>query len=169
MTTQEPTTQPAAGRDSRQLLFIGAGILALLILSVVVVLLVGRTGAADYPADSPEGTLQRYLAAFDDGDYEVAYGYFSDRVKEEMPIEDFRQAAGMYGGYPTTQRVLFEGSSGDGDRVRLELVVEYFYGEGLGSGSDRQPRQVNMVREGDGWRIDDSLFGLDPAPFGPAF
>jgi len=162
MTTQQPTAQP--GRDSRQLLFIGAGILALLVISVVVVLLVGRGGATTYPADSPEGTLQRYLAAFDDGDYETAHGYFSERVRDEMSMEDFRQSVGMYGGYPTTQRVIFEGTSGAGDRVRLDLVVEYFYGEGLGAGSDRQPRQVNLVREADGWRIDDPLIGLDQAP-----
>lgn len=168
MTTQEPTTQ--AGRDSRQLLFIGAGILALLIISVVVVLVAGRGSASDYPADSPEGTLQRYLGAFDDGDYDAAYAYFSDRVKEQMSVDEFRQSVGMYGGYPTSQRVLFERSTGEGDRVRLELVVEYFYGEGLGAGSDRQPRQVNMVREADEWRIDDPLVGLDPAaPHGPPF
>jgi hypothetical protein len=168
MTAQQPTAQPA--RESRQLLLIGAGILALLVISVVVVLLVGRGSATSYGADTPEGTLQRYLAAFDEGDYGAAYGYFSERVQESLSEEDFRQTVGMYGAYPMTQRVIFEGTNGDEDRMRVDLVIEYFYGEGLGAGSDRQPRQVNLVREADGWRIDDPLMGLDPLPaMGPPF
>ncbi|MEP7082094.1 MAG: hypothetical protein ABI841_03855 [Chloroflexota bacterium] len=161
MTTQEPPTQ--AGRESRSLLYIGAGILALLLVSVVVVLALGRTATSDYPADSPEGTLQRYFAAFEDGDYEAAYAYFSERVKEQMSVDDYRRSIGMYQGAPGAQRVLFQGTSGEGDRVRVDLVVEYFYDDGFGGGSSSQPRQVSMVREDGEWRIDDALAGLEPA------
>ena len=164
MTTQqptEPTTQ--AGATSRPLLLIGAGILALLIISVVVVLVVGRGNTADYSADSPEGTLQRYLAAVEDGDYDAAHAYFSERVKEEMSVDDFRRSIAMFGGYQSAQRVLFRGSSGDADRVRLELEIEYFYDDTFGGSSFRQPREVIMVREGGEWRIDDALAGLEPA------
>jgi len=166
MTTQEPTTQ--AGRESRSLLFIGAGILALLVISVVVVLALGRTAPSDYPADSPEGTLQRYLAAYEDGDYEAAYEYFSERVKGQMSIDEYRRNIDMYQGAPTAQRVLFQGTSGDGDRVRVELLIEYFYNDGFGGGSSSMPRQVNMVREDGEWRIDDALAGLEPAMFDAA-
>ncbi|MGZ8562478.1 MAG: hypothetical protein ACXWWU_02545 [Candidatus Limnocylindria bacterium] len=162
MTTHEPTTQP--GRESRSLLYIGAGILALLVISVVIVLAIGRTATPDYPADSPEGTLQRYFAAFEEGDYEGAYEYFSARVKEQMSVDDFRRSIGMYqGGAPGGQRVLFQGTSGEGDRVRVELVIEYFYDDGFGGGSSSQPRQISMVREDGEWRIDDALAGLEPA------
>lgn len=167
MTTQEPTTQ--AGRDSRPLLFIGAGILALLIVSVVVVLVVGRADSADYAADSPEGTLQRYLAAVDEGDYDAAYAYFSERVQGQMSVDDFRRSIAMYGGYQPRQRVLFRGSSGDADRVRLELDIEYFYDDGFGGSSSRQPREVTMVREAGEWRIDDALAGLEPAAIDAPF
>ena len=161
MTTHEPTTQPV--RESRSLLYIGAGILALLVISVVVVLAIGRTATPDYPADSPEGALQRYFVAFEEGDYEAAYEYFSERVKEQMSVDDFRRSIGMYGSPPGGQRVLFQGTSGEGDRVRVELVVEYFYDDGFGGGSSSQPRQVSMVREDGEWRIDDALAGLEPA------
>ena len=166
MTTQEPTTQ--AGRESRSLLFIGAGILALLGISVVVVLALGRTATPEYPADSPEGTLQRYLATFEEGDYEAAYEYFSERVKEQMSVDDYRRNLDMYQGAPTAQRVLFQGTDGDGDRVRVQLVIEYFYDDGFGGGSSSMPRQVNMVREDGEWRIDDALAGLEPAMFDAA-
>ncbi len=161
------TTQPSqAGHDTRPLLFIGAGILLLVIISVAVVLLVGRGAATEYPAGSPEGAFQRYLTAYDDGDYETAYGYFSEDVHARMSLEDYRQGAQMFGGGMgyggTSQRVLFQGSEGGGDRVRLNLVIEYFYGDGMSGGSSRQPLQVNMVREDGQWRIDDPLTGLEP-------
>ena len=175
MTTQGPTEPveqseraTAANAISRPLLLIGAAIVALLVLSVVVVLVAGRDSAAEFPADSPEGVLQRYLAAVDDGDYDAAYEYFSERVKEEMSVEDFRRGMGVFGSQPG-QRVLFRGSSGDADRVRLELDVEYFYDDAFGGSSFRQPREVNMIREGGEWRIDDALAGLEPAMIDPPF
>lgn len=168
------TTQPSqAGHDTRPLLFIGAGILVLVIVSVAVVLLVGRGAATEYPAGSPEGAFQRYLTAYDDGDYETAYGSFSEDVHAQMSLEEYREGAQMYGGgmgpSNARQRVLFQGTENDGDRVRLDLVVEYFYGDGMSGGSDRRPLQVNMVREGGEWRIDDPLTGLEPGFHGPPF
>lgn len=169
MTTPQPVQ---AGHDTRPLLFIGAGILALVIVSVAVVLLLGRGAATEFPADSPEGAFQHYLAAYEDGDYETAYGYFSEDVQAQMSLEDYRQNAQMYGGGmgfgATSQRVLFQDTEGDGDRVRINLVVEYFYSDGMSGGSSRQPLQVNMVREGGEWRIDDPLVGLEPF-YGPHF
>jgi hypothetical protein len=169
MTTQEPiepTTQPGT---LRPLLLIGAGVLALLIISVVVVLVLGRGNTPAFSADSPEGTLQRYLAAVEDGDYDAAYAYFSDRVKGDMSVDDFRRSIAMYGGTQSGQRVLFRGSNIDGDRARLELDIEYFYDDGFGGSSFRQPREVNMVREGGEWRIDDALAGLEPAAIDAPF
>ncbi len=173
MTTQGPTepVEPATpvGAISRPLLLIGAAIVALLVLSVVVVLVAGRGGTTEFPADSPEGALQRYLAAVDEGDYDAAYEYFSERVKDEMSVDDFRRNIGMFGAPQSGQRVLFRGSSGDADRVRLELDVEYFYDDGFGGSSFRQPREVTMIREGGEWRIDDALAGLEPAMIDPPF
>ncbi len=168
------TTPPhvQAGHDTRPLLFIGAGILALVIVSVAVVLLAGRGASTQFPADSPEGAFQRYLAAHEDRDYEAAYEYFSEHVGEQMSMEEYRQNAQMYSGGPgfgdTTQRVLFQDTEGDGDRVQLNLVVEYFYGDGMGGGSDRYPLQVTMIREDGEWRLDDPLIGIEPY-YGPPF
>lgn len=176
MTTQGPTepVEPATpatheGALSRPLLLIGAAIVALLVVSVVVVLVVGRGSTSEFSADSPEGALQRYLAAVDEGDYEAAYEYFSERVKDEMSVDDFRRNIGMFGGPQAGQRVLFRGSSGDADRVRLELDIEYFYDDGFGGSSFRQPREVTMIREGGEWRIDDALAGIEPAMIDPSF
>ena len=168
------TTQASpASHDTRPLLFIGAGVLVLVIVSVAVVLLAGRGAATVYPAGSPEGAFQRYLTAYFEGDYEAAYGSFSEDVHAQMSLEDYRQGAQMYGGGMgfggTSQRVLFQDTDGDGDLVRLNLVVEYFYGDGMGGGSNQQRLEVNMVREAGEWRIDDPLTGVEPGFHGPPF
>lgn len=189
MTTQEPSPGPSSeaplahprahrADDSRQLLYIGAGILALVVVSVAIVLLVGRGSATEFAADSPEGAFQRYLAAFDEADYETAYAHFSQRVQEQMSLDEYRSNAAMFGGgfgpgIPgQSRRVLFEGREEDGDdRVRLELVVEYFFDSsgpfGGGGGSYQEARVVAMVRENGEWRLDEPLMGLDPAPIFP--
>ena len=48
-------------------LLIGGGVVALVIITVVVVFLAGDRTAVDFAEDTPEGALQRYLRAFDDG------------------------------------------------------------------------------------------------------
>lgn len=155
--------------SNRSLLFIGGGVVALVIIAIVVVLLAGDRETAEFGEDTPEGALQRYLTAFDDGDLAVAHTYFSSDVREQMDLQEFERAVNAQGGYGTerTRRALFDGRSGEGNRVRLELTVEEFTGEGLGASTYRYQREIPMVREGDAWRIDEPLVWLDPAPLEP--
>ena len=168
----EPTSAP--GTSDRSLLFIALGIVLIVALTVVVVVLAGDREAAEFPADSPEGAVQRYLAAFDEDDYETAYSFFSEEVRGEVDLDEYERMVRSYGAYgdQTSRRVLFDQVSGEGDRVRVHLTVEEFYGGGgLGGGDTyRSPREVLMVREDGAWHIDEPLVWLDPAPFGePAF
>jgi hypothetical protein len=155
-------------------MLIALGVVALVAVTVTVVVLAGGREAAEYPPDSPEGALQRYLAAFDEADYETAYTFFSDEVRGEMDLDQYESTVRSYGtfsGQPS-RRVLFDRTSGEGDRIRVHLTVEEFYGGGgLGGGDTyRSPREVLMVREDGAWRIDEPLVWLDPAPLpAPAF
>jgi hypothetical protein len=165
---------PAARTQDRSLLLIGLGVVALVALTIVVVLLAGGRQAVAYPVNSPEGAVQRYLAAFDEGDYETAYTFFSEEVRGEMDLDEYERAVRSYGSFDggPSRRVLFDRTSGDGDRMRVHLTVEEFYGGGgLGGGDTyRSSREVLMVRENGAWRIDEPLVWLDPAPFPePAF
>jgi hypothetical protein len=131
-----------------------------------IVLLGGRSEQA-YPADSPEAMLQRYLGSFDDRDYEAVYAHFSTDVKERTDLETYLDSILAYG-YPDaqlTRRVFIDGVSGSGDSRVIRLTVEEFYGQDLGGGSYRSERQLRVVREPDGWHIDELLVWLDPAPF----
>jgi hypothetical protein len=153
---------------TRTLLLIGAAIVALMAITIVVVVAAGGRTVQQYPADTPEGTMQRYLTAFDDGDYEAAYAYFSDDVHATMTLDDFETAIDNYGSYfgegSPARQVSFDRVTGDEDRVQVHLVVEEFSGEGLTGNSYRSEREIRLVRQSDGWRIDESLVWLDPAP-----
>ena len=166
VTTAGPPSPPASA--NRSLIVIGAAVVGLILVTVVVVLLAGDRAAREYPADSPQGTLQRYLAAFDDGDYEAAYAFFSDRVHEGMDLDQYERAIDSYGFHGRegpARRVLFDRVTGSDDRVQVHLVVEEFYGDGLGGNTYRSQRQVRLVRQAGGWRIDEPLVWLEPAPF----
>jgi len=166
MTERAPV--PADAPD-RSLVAIGAGILVLVVVAVAAVVLLGSRGAVDLPADSPEGVVQRHLAAHEKGDHEEAWGYFSADVQEEMPLDTYRRTAGEFGAYRDfgSRRILFDESEVDGDRARVHLTVEEFYDGGPFGGGEtfRSGRVIDLVREDGAWRIDDALIGLEPAPF----
>jgi hypothetical protein len=166
MNTKPPT---AAGSANRTLLFIGLGVVGLVAITIAVVLLAGGREAAEFDADSPEAALQRYLAAYEDGDLEAAHAYFSADVRQRMDLDAYQQAVDSWGiGYEPDRSVLFDSTSGTEDRVELHLIVEEFAGDGLSGETYRSPREIRMVREGDEWRIDQPLVWLDPAPIEPA-
>lgn len=166
--------RPVSGPQDRSLIAIALGVVGLVALTIVVVLVMGGREAAEYSADSPEGTIQRYLTAFEAGDYETAYTFFSADVRGETDLEAYERSVRDYGTYDgqPSRRVLFDRTSGEGDRIRVHLTVEEFYvGDGLGGGDTySSPREVLMVREDGAWRIDEPLIWLDPGPFpAPAF
>lgn len=153
----------------RSLLLFGVGILALVVVAAAAVLLLGSREPTTFPADSPEGVVQRHLAAFEDGDFEAAHALFSADVQAEMDLEAYERTAREYGGYlgNTSRRILFDRTDEAGDVARVHLTVEEYYGGGPFGGGEtyRSPREIRLVREGGSWRIDDPLIGLEPAPF----
>lgn len=158
-----PSTQP-----DRSLLLIGGGIVALVAIAAAAVLLIGGREPTDLPADSPEGVVQRYLAAFDQGDFEAAHTFFSSEVRSEIALDEYERVTRDYGAFPPqgSRRVLFDRTDADGDRSRVQLTVEEYYGGGPFGGGEtyRSPREIRMVREDGSWRIDELLIGLEPGP-----
>lgn len=165
--TEEPSVAAAPPPD-RSLLAIGGGIALLVVVAVIAVVLLGSREAPAFSADTPEGVVQRHLAAVEDEDYETAWGYLSADVQSDLSVDEYRRAARDYGYYGTSsRRVLFDRSEVDGDRARVWLTVEEYYDGGpFGGGNTyRSTREIALVREGGEWRIDDPLIGLEPMPF----
>ena len=166
------TEHPGAARADRTLVIIGAGVVALVVVAALVVILVGGRDATLFAPDSPEGVVQAYVTAFEEGDHAVAHASFSSAVRDEMPIDEYERAVRGQGGGSSiedpSRRVLFDRTTQDGDRATVHLTVEEFYrGGGAFGGGDtyRFPREVTLVREAGAWRIDQALIWLDPAPF----
>lgn len=155
-----------AGPSNRSLIYIGLGVVGLAVITTLVVLLAGDRQRADFPSDSPEGTLQRYLVAYDDGDLDAAHAFFSADVRERMDAEAYQRAVDSFGHDPAHggRSVLFDSTDGNDDRVDLHLIVEEFYGDGFSGETYRSPRDIRLVREDGAWRIDQPLVWLDPAP-----
>jgi hypothetical protein len=153
--------------SNRSILFIGAGILALVVVSVIVVL-VARRGPQTFPAGSPQAALSEYLSAWDDNDIEAAYGLLSQSARDRVAYSEYLSAANSYHAYSQTAHdVTIDQVTGSGDRVTIEVTVQEFYGDGLSADVSRSPRSVPMIHESDGWKIDDTLVWLDPGPFVP--
>jgi hypothetical protein len=75
--------------------------------------------------NSPEGTVQRYLMAIDDGDYLDAFGYLSPLPEEKLTYENW-QTSFNYPSERPAYRVTLENSNTSGDDATLEVVVEVF-------------------------------------------
>lgn len=164
--TDEP---PVAGTHAPDgsLLAIGGGIAVLVVVAVVAVVLLGSREAPAFSADTPEGVVQRHLAAVEEEDYETAWGYLSGDVQSDLSVDEYRRAARDYGYYGSqSRRVLFDRSEVEGERARVWLTVEEYYDGGPFGGGDtyRSTREIALVREGGEWRIDDPLIGLEPMP-----
>ena len=153
--------------SNRSLLYVGAGVLVLVVLAVAVVLLAEGRGPVTYPAGSPQDVMQRYLAAWDDEDYPTAYGFFAEHVQADGTLEQFGERARDYrsgSGTGVDRAVFIDDVQEDGDQAAVYLTVEESYGDG--GETYRSQREVLMVRDAGTWRIDQPLLGIDVVPFG---
>jgi hypothetical protein len=159
---------PARPRD-RSLPFIGVGVAVIAIGAVIAVVLLANRAPVTYSPDSPQAALQGYLQAFERGDYATSYTYFSEEVRATTSEAEYRTLIQQYGIYDSnpSSRILFDRTTGSGDRVVLHLIVEQSSGGGPFGGGDvyRSSRQIAMVREAAGWRINQALVWVDPGPF----
>lgn len=74
------------------LIGVTAIVLGLAVAGLVVALITTRGGEL-LPEDSPEGAVQRYLLALDDGDAREAYTYLSDETRAVCALSDFLRYA----------------------------------------------------------------------------
>jgi hypothetical protein len=161
-------TEPLAVAPSRHLLVVAGAVIGLVVVTVGAVLLAGGSGGDDLEPGSPQAVVRDYLAALEDGDLEAAHALFSDRIRERWDLDAFEREVEMMapygpmdGGGPS-RRVLFDRVETNGDRSVVHLTVEEFWRDGLSGSSYTYGREIRMVREAGGWRIDQRLVWLDP-------
>ena len=130
---------------------IGCGV-ALLAFAVFIGAIVGFVWMA---TAGPEEAVRNFLAAAAAGEHEKAHDYFSAPLKEQQPLEDFREAVA---GSPTLFAIAdasFTNRSLDGTTAKLSGSVTLKAGTTL-------PASFQLVKEGDAWKLIAYHLGPDP-------
>jgi len=145
--------------SSRWLAGIALVVLVVVILSVVLAL-VNRQGVSLLPEDMPEGVVQRYLLALQEGDSKRAYGYLNGELQEHCTYQYFWDSTRTL--EMGDMRITLEGTEPlDGEvgvRVRVtELDLSLPFDRGEFSYSIL----YTLGREKDAWR-----FSEPPWPLG---
>jgi hypothetical protein len=142
-----------------------AGIVALLVITVAIVLAAGNRPPREYPAGSPEAALQAYLQALEARDLDRAWNSFSTGAKAGTTVAAYRAEVESFGAWigldGSARRVFIDTTRVAGDRAELDLTVEDTYIQGLSVSRNRYSRPVTMIREDGAWRFDRILMGLD--------
>ena len=136
---------------------------ALVVISVVVALATGTDTPPLLAEDTPEGTVQRYIIAFQDADYTAAYALLTEDAHERCPIEEFRKQRRL--GDRDDARVRLDATRPAGDDVEVSVSVTRFSGSPPFGVSEHTSTYYYLLTETDeGWRIADA-----PWPFGCPF
>jgi hypothetical protein len=136
------------------------------VVATAIVLLAGSAPVRDYPADSPEGTIQRYIRALDVRDLEGAYALLSSAAQSGFSKVQFSEQQYPYGPYGdgSGRLVRIDRTDVTGDQATVALTIEQFWGGGLGSNRNVVHRTVRLTHEAAGWRLDEVLVGQELMP-----
>lgn len=131
----------------------GAGLLVLV--GLLALLLTGRRKEAEFPQGSPEWVAQSYIKALDDSDWEKAYSYLSDSIKDSRLLDSYknRKAQGRVAD-EASRRVLLESSEVKEAEARITVSISTFRSSGPIQTSEYTFRiDFRMRKEGEEWKI----------------
>lgn len=172
-----PGAQPASGNRpidarlpgslrNRSLAIVALLIIGFVVVATAIVLIAGATPVHEYPADSPEGTIQRYMRALDERDPAAAYALLSSAVQGRFSEAQFADQQYSYGPYGdgSGRLVRIDRTDVTGDRATVALTIEQYWGGGFGSNRTVMHRTIRLVREAGDWRLDEALVGPELMP-----
>jgi hypothetical protein len=134
------------------LIGVAAFVLALVVAGLVVALVTTRGGVDLLPADSPEGTVQRYLLALEDEDYPKAYDYLAAGSKDACSFDEFlRQTS--YGEVRDSHMTLDDTRIFDGSAVVTATVIVFEPSLPFGASEHTYDRTFQLSLEDGQWRL----------------
>lgn len=142
------------GRPERSIIALGGGIVILVLIAFAIVLAFGSPEVQEFPPDSPEGTVQRYLRALHDGDDEAALDLLSERARREIDRNGYPHPYYCPRQDGRTIRVA-RVDRGD-QRATVVLSIQDLRGSGLSFDRSTWEYPVRLVFENDEWKIDDT-------------
>ena len=149
--------------SGRWLAGITAVVGGLVVISLVVALTTGSDEAPLLPADTPEGTVQRYIRALQDADYATAHALLDEDARERCPIEDYRQRRRFE--RRDDVRIRLGATRPAGEDVEVTVHVTRFSASPpFGVSESTSESRYLLTETADGWRIIDA-----PGPFGCPF
>ena len=141
--------------SSSKWLIIFAGIIGTLaLIAVVLVLVTGGKNVTLLAADTPQGTVQRYLIALEDQDYTQAYTYLSPNMQGTMSYDDWlsqnlNRPAGQTGWRATLGKTVQ-----NGNYATVDVAIETSYPGGMMSSSQSNlPVTFDLTETGNSWLI----------------
>lgn len=157
--------RPGSSRN-RSLAILALLIVGFVVVATAIVLLAGATPVREYSADSPEGTIQRYIQALDNRDLDGAWTLLSSTAQGRFSKVQFSDQQYAYGPYGdgSGRLVRIDRTVVTGDQATVALTIEQFWGGGLGSNRTVMHRTVSLIREVAGWRLDEVLVGPELMP-----
>ena len=145
MSEVDDVSQRSQGRRSRLVM---GGLIAVVVIVVVVALIAvfTREGDRTYPANSPEGVVQRYARAVVEGDTDAALGYLTPDSAADCELWE----AGMADYRITLVRRTVRDST-----ARVEVIVSEVVGGGLFGPDEYQNQEVFSLQRIDGdWKVE---------------
>ena len=140
--------------SNRLLLWFGAVIGALIALSIILVAVTARQPEKTLPENTPEGTVQRYLLAITNGDYQKAFAYLSQAPQARLNYDDWVRQLGNNRPSSSSWKASLGKTTVTGNQATVNIVVSVF----TPSGPFSDPVRTNNVsfilqKSGDSWLI----------------
>ena len=135
----------------------GAVLLGALLVASIVVALLEETELL--PEGTASATVQRFLMAVEDEEFELAHGFLTEDLKAECPVDEF--FGGTIRGM-RDNRITLVGTRTAGEAVFVTVRITEFHrgGEPLGSSESSFEHRYSLRQQGDLW-----LFTEYPWPF----
>ena len=151
--------------SARWLAGITAGVLALIIISIVVTL-VAAGDAEPLPEGTPQAAVQDYLQAIDDGDLTAAYAMLTDERQAICDASEYRRFT--QGGRDTDMRLSLDNVDVIGTTALVAVRVTSFRGDPPFDFSENTHSDLFQLDFIDGtWRIDEAPWPFSGCPFVP--
>ena len=128
---------------------------ALVVATVSLVLLTKENKVTLLPADTPQGTVQRYLTAIQDGDYQQAYTYLHiEQSGKDLTYSDWLNSIPIYQSNETAWKATLGKITINGDNATVAVTVDTFHPGGVLMGSQFSQQIIfQLTKTNDLWLI----------------
>ena len=158
--------------SNKWLIGLGMALGVLVLLAVALTLATGGRRVTAYPADTPEGAVQRYLQALIVKDAELAYDFLSPDLRDQCPLADWlEQSRFAYSQLDDSEVTLQRALRVSDNEALVTVAIGRIEGPGL---IDVRPRQFSydqdfrLRKQSDGvWRFSQSPWPVYGCPTRP--